>query len=120
MVLLTTFRLPAGRAANHDDGTSQCSQPRQCSIAVVAPDQAGPRPELGIAIEVDSREWHLSPEDHANTLARGRRMARYQIVILRFTPAQLRSEPAAVIRDIKAALEGARGRPPLDLRTVST
>ena len=22
-------------------------------------------PELGIAIEVDSREWHLSPEDHA-------------------------------------------------------
>jgi hypothetical protein len=47
-------------------------------------------------------------------------MARYQIVILRFTPAQLRSEPAAVIRDIKAALEGARGRPPLDLRTVST
>jgi hypothetical protein len=87
---------------------------------VVAPDQAGPRPELGIAIEVDSREWRLSPEDHANTLARGRRMARYQIVILRFTSAQLRSEPAAVIRDIKAALEGARGRPPLDLRTVST
>jgi hypothetical protein len=75
-------------------------------------------PELGIAIEVDSREWHLSPEDHEDTLARGRRMARYQIVILRFTPAQLRSEPVAVVRDIKAALEGARGRPPLDIRTV--
>jgi hypothetical protein len=75
-------------------------------------------PELGIAVEVDSREWHLSPEDHANTLARGRRMARYQIVVLRFTPKQIRTKPAEVIKDIKAALEGARGRPPLKLRTI--
>src|SRR5581483_11218596 len=37
-------------------------------------------PELGIAVEVDSREWHLSPEDHEKTLARGRRMGRYQII----------------------------------------
>jgi len=75
-------------------------------------------PELGIAIEVDSAEWHLSPEDHAKTLARGRRMARYQIVVLRFTPGQIRSGPAAVARDIRQALEGARGRPPLNLRTI--
>jgi hypothetical protein len=75
-------------------------------------------PELGIAIEVDSAEWHISPEDHASTLARGRRMARYQIVVLRFTPRQIRSEPAAVARDIRDALAGARGRPPLNLRTV--
>jgi hypothetical protein len=76
-------------------------------------------PELGIAIEVDSQEWHLSPQDHADTLARGRRMARYQIVVLRFTPRQLRSDPATVIRDIAQALEGAVGRPLLEnLRTV--
>ena len=75
-------------------------------------------PELGIAVEVDSREWHMSPEDHAKTLARGRRMAKHQIVVLRFTPKQIRSEPAEVIKDIKAHLEGARGRPPLKLRTV--
>ncbi len=68
-------------------------------------------PELGIAVEVDSREWHLSPEDHANTLARGRRMARYQVVVLRFTPRQIRTKPAEVIKDIKAALEGAQDRP---------
>src|SRR5690242_20507683 len=49
-------------------------------------------PELGIAIEVDSAEWHISPEDHASTLARGRRLARYQIVVLRFTPG--RSAPS--------------------------
>jgi len=76
-------------------------------------------PELGIAIEVDSLEWHLSPQDYADTLARGRRMAKYQIVTLRFTPKQIRTDPATVIRDIKEALEGARGRPPLaNLRTV--
>lgn len=74
-------------------------------------------PELGIAVEVDSREWHLSPEDHARTLARGRRMGKYQIIVLRFTPRQIRSEPAEVIRDIRDALHGALGRPPLNLRT---
>jgi hypothetical protein len=75
-------------------------------------------PKLGIAVEVDSREWHTSPEDHAKTLARGRRMARYQIVVLRFTPRQIRSQPAEVINDIKAALDGAHGRPLTKLKTI--
>ena len=77
-------------------------------------------PTLGIAVEVDSREWHTSPEDHAKTLARGRRMARYQIVVLRFTPRQIRTQKADVITDIKAALEGAKTRPPLNLKTIKT
>jgi hypothetical protein len=75
-------------------------------------------PAHGIAVEVDSREWHTSPEDHAKTLARGRRMARYQIVVLRFTPRQIRSQPAEVITDIKAALDGAHGRPLTKLKTI--
>jgi hypothetical protein len=75
-------------------------------------------PELGVAIEVDSAEWHLSPEDHANTLARGRRMAAHQINVLRVTPRQIRTESAQFISDVRKALEGARGRPPLNLRTV--
>jgi hypothetical protein len=75
-------------------------------------------PDLGVGIEVDSHEWHMSPEDHDNTLARGRRMNKHLMVILRFTPGQIRSEPAAVMKDIRDALEGARGRPPLNLRTI--
>jgi len=75
-------------------------------------------PELGLAAEVDSHEFHMSPEDHAKTLARGRRMGVAQIVTLRFTPKQIRSGPAQVIDEIRRALEGARGRPPLNLRTV--
>jgi hypothetical protein len=77
-------------------------------------------PELGVAVEVDSQEWHMSPEDHARTLARGRRMAVHQLNVLRFTPKQIRSQPSQVIKDIRDALEGARGRPPLNLRTVPT
>ncbi len=75
-------------------------------------------PELGVGVEVDSYEWHMSPEGYAHTLARGRRMNTHLMVILRFTPKQIRSEPAAVIKDIRDALERARGRPPLSLRTV--
>jgi hypothetical protein len=105
--LLATSGLPMPlfNPSLYDDGTF-----------IARPDAWWPR--LGIAVEVDSREWHMSPEDHARTLARGRRMARYQIVVLRFTPRQIRSQPAEVIADIRAALEGARGRPPLRLRTV--
>jgi hypothetical protein len=68
--------------------------------------------------EVDSREWHTSPEDHARTLARGRRMSRHQIIVLRFTPKQIRTEPAQVLQDIRRTLDGARSRLPLNLRTV--
>ncbi len=75
-------------------------------------------PELGVAVEVDSREWHMSPEDHASTLARGRRMAVHQMVVLRFTPKQIRSQPSQVVTEIRRALDGARGRPLLILRTV--
>jgi hypothetical protein len=75
-------------------------------------------PDLGVGVEVDSHQWHMSPQDHDNTLARGRRMNRHLMVILRFTPKQIRSEPATVMKDIRDALEGARGRPPLNLRTV--
>ncbi len=75
-------------------------------------------PEFGVAVEVDSHEWHMSPDDHARTLARGRRMGKHQVIVLRFTPRQIRSEPAQVIKEIREALEGARGRLPLNLRTV--
>ena len=75
-------------------------------------------PELGVAVEVDSHEWHMSPEDHTRTLARSRRMGVAQILVLSFTPKQIRSEPAQVIQEIRRTLEGARGRPPLNLRTI--
>jgi hypothetical protein len=73
-------------------------------------------PEAGVAVEVDSREWHLSPHDHTRTLERQRRMAKHGLVVLPFTPNQIRKQPAAVIAEIQSALEN--GRPHPTLRTV--
>jgi hypothetical protein len=75
-------------------------------------------PELGIAIEVDSKEWHLGANEHKATLERGNRMQKYLINVLRFTPNDLRYEPARVIAEIREAIARAIGRPPLNLRTV--
>jgi len=74
-------------------------------------------PEFGIALEVDSQEWHLSPHDHARTLERQRRMAKHGILVLPFTPRQIRTQPAEVLAAIRDAIENARGRPPLNVRT---
>ena len=75
-------------------------------------------PDAGVAVEVDSREWHMSPQDHERTLERQARMGKYGIVVLPFTPKQIRARPAEVIAQIRGALDSARGRPPVSLRIV--
>jgi len=75
-------------------------------------------PEFGVAVEVDSREWHMSPHDHARTLERQRRMGKYGIIVLPFTPKQIRSGSAEVLATIGAALDSARGHLRPNLRTV--
>ena len=73
-------------------------------------------PDAGVAAEVDSREWHLSPDDWERTLARHARMGRYGIVVLHFTPGQIRAKPEQVVTDIRAALLAGRQRPALGVR----
>jgi hypothetical protein len=73
-------------------------------------------PDRGVAVEVDSHEWHLSPHDHARTLKRQRRMGKYGIVVLPFTPKQIRTEPAEVLATIRHALQTGR-RPPQNVQT---
>jgi hypothetical protein len=73
-------------------------------------------PQFGVAVEVDSHEWHMSPQDHARTLERQRRMGQYGIIVLPFTPSQIRKQPAEVLATIRHALDN--GRPQTSLRTV--
>jgi len=77
-------------------------------------------PDAGIAGEVDSRAYHLSPQDHERTLERDARMAAHGITVLHFTPRQLRTQPARVIAAIKSALAAASSRPRLPIRTITT
>lgn len=76
--------------------------------------------EAGVAVEVDSREWHLSPEDWERTLRRHSRMSAYGIIVLHITPRQIHNEPVRILADLAAALEAGRSRPALAVRAVNT
>ncbi len=65
-------------------------------------------PDAGVAAEVDSREWHLSPEDWERTMRRHARMTAEGILVLHFTPKQIRAERTQVISTLRAALDSRR------------
>jgi hypothetical protein len=72
-------------------------------------------PEAGVAAEVDSREWHLSPADWERTMSRRATMTSRGILVLHFTPRQIRSEPATVIAALADTLQTGRARPALPI-----
>ena len=75
-------------------------------------------PQAGVAAEVDSRQWHLSPRDWERTLARHARMGSHGIVVLHFTPGQIRNRQHEVASNIRAALAAGQGRPLSPIRAV--
>jgi hypothetical protein len=68
-------------------------------------------PQAGVAAEVDSREWHLSPEGWEQTMRRHARMTATGILVLHFSPRRVRTAPAEVIAAISAALRAGRPIP---------
>jgi hypothetical protein len=75
-------------------------------------------PDAGVAVEIESRQWHLSPTDWERTLARDARMSAHGIIVLHFPPARLHAEPRLVGAEIRSALEAGRRRGRLDIRAV--
>jgi very-short-patch-repair endonuclease len=65
-------------------------------------------PDAGVAVEIDSRRWHLGPDEFEETMRRHARMGAVGIVVLHFSPHQLRTEPDRVLRDIACALQAGR------------
>jgi very-short-patch-repair endonuclease len=76
-------------------------------------------PALGVVVEVESREWHLSPEDWDRTLRRSTRMNALGINVMHFTPQRIRTEAAAVAAEIRSALEDGRPRPAVRTLTAT-
>lgn len=74
--------------------------------------------EAGVAAEADSRAWHLLPDDWEYTMQRHAGMSAHGIIVLHFSPGQIRHGPARVIADLKAALAAGRARPPLAIRAL--
>jgi very-short-patch-repair endonuclease len=89
----------------------------QCSIRAAG---VAVEVEVEVEVEVDSKEWHLRPEDWQQTMSRHALMSTHGIIVLHFTPLQIRHESVRVVTNIRAALAAGRDRPPLPLRTVAT
>jgi hypothetical protein len=61
-------------------------------------------PDWALVVEIDSREWHLSPDDWEATMARGARLRAVGIRVIHVTPRQVRREPQRVLATIADAL----------------
>ncbi|HUC58295.1 MAG TPA: hypothetical protein VMA95_12905 [Streptosporangiaceae bacterium] len=66
-------------------------------------------PEAALVAEVDSREWHLSPADWEGTMRRHDRLTSLGILVLHFSPNQIKNEPEQVLEVIRTTLGNRRG-----------
>ena len=66
-------------------------------------------PEAGVAVEVESKAYHLSPASWEATLGRQARMVAEGILVVAVTPQRVRSEGWKVAREIRSALERSGG-----------
>ncbi|HEX4257982.1 MAG TPA: hypothetical protein VH089_23025, partial [Streptosporangiaceae bacterium] len=73
--------------------------------------------DAGVVAEVDSRAYHYSAEDWQKTMQRHDRLAAHGVLLLHFTPAQIRTAPQEVVEQIRAALVAGRKRPRLAITT---
>ena len=76
-------------------------------------------PDAGVAAEVDSQEWHLSPDSWKATMARHARMSAQGIIVLHFPPSRIRGAGREVAAEIRSALAAARDRRLPGVRAVS-
>jgi hypothetical protein len=76
-------------------------------------------PDMAVIVEVDSKQWHLSPESWEETMRRHARLQALGILVLHFSPRQIRDEPREVLATIREALDTRRGHRGTSIRTVS-
>jgi very-short-patch-repair endonuclease len=78
-------------------------------------------PDAGVVAEVDSRQYHYSAEDWQGTMQRHDRLVAHGVLLLHFTPRQIRTAPDEVVAQIRAALAAGRGRSrlPITHRTAA-
>ena len=70
----------------------------------------------GVAGEVDSREWHLSPELWARTMERHAKMSAQGIIVVHYTPRRIRTDGSRVLAELRSTIEAGKRRPALAIR----
>ena len=74
--------------------------------------------DAGVAGEVDSRAYHLSADDQDRTTERHDRLIAHGIFPLHFSPRRINTDPAAIIRELRSAIDAGRRRPPLPITAL--
>jgi hypothetical protein len=71
--------------------------------------------DVGLAWEIDSYQFRLSPDGYAETLRRGSRLTAAGVIVVHTLPGRLRDEPVAVLDELRRAHQHAalRPRPPV-------
>ena len=77
-------------------------------------------PKAGLVVEVDSREWHLSPGDWEQTMQRHAVLTALGILVLHFSPRQIRTEPEMVVAAIRSALQSGSPVPRITTHPAQT
>lgn len=66
---------------------------------------------VGLGWQIDSLAHHLSPADHAATMAKRAAMEKAGAIMLSHLPSQIRDDPMGVVADLRAGYERALARP---------
>jgi hypothetical protein len=72
----------------------------------------------GVAGEVDSREYHMSARDYAETTMRHNRMEAAGIHMLHWLPSTIKAKPGRIVADLRDAIAAGNERPELPIRAV--
>jgi hypothetical protein len=67
--------------------------------------------EVAAALEIDSLQWHLSPQSFRQTKARERRLTLHGVMVLSYTPREILDDPDGFAREILRLLGLAALRP---------
>ena len=71
--------------------------------------------DVGLAVEVDSIEYHTTPEGFARTVRRNARYASLGVTFVPILPTDLGSRPNGVLAEVMQALAAASARPRPDV-----
>jgi hypothetical protein len=66
--------------------------------------------KVGLIWEIDSKEFHLTPDGYARTLAKHGRLTASGFVVVHTLPARLRTDPLGVLSDLQGAYRLAESR----------
>ncbi|MFR9730313.1 hypothetical protein ACL03H_13885 [Saccharopolyspora sp. MS10] len=67
--------------------------------------------EVGLAWQIDSREYHLRPTEYENTVYRHTLMTAAGVIVVHTLPKRLRSDRAAVLDELRRSYQVAKERP---------